>query len=260
MHIALIIIFVSLMIFLVMSWLSHYTRHGETISVPDLQGKSLEEVSRLLQNNDLVFDVTDSVYADDVDRGVVVTQTPRSGKAVKKGRTIFLTVNSMLPEMVEVPDLMGKSLRIAGPILEITGLKLKSLEYQPDESCTDCVIGMKYEGDEIKAGFKIRKGAEVTIILGQQSQEETSVPNLLGMQYRDAQDIILGQSLNVGQVLLCTDCETSEDTSAAYVINQIPKEGNDARLGAYVDVFLTSDSAAAKALQTPIDSLSDEIP
>ncbi len=260
MHIALIVVFIGLTVFLVMSWLSHYTRHGETITVPELQGKSLEEVHRLLQNNDLVFEVTDSVYADEVDRGVVVTQTPHSGKAVKKGRTIFLTVNSMLPEMVELPDLMGKSLRIAGPILEITGLKLKTLEYQPDESCTDCVIGMKHEGEEIEAGTKIRKGAEVTIVLGQESQEETTVPNLLGMQYRDAQDIILGQSLNVGQVLLCTGCETSDDTSAAYVINQIPNEGDDAKLGAYIDVFLTTDSIAAKALQTPIDTLSDEIP
>jgi beta-lactam-binding protein with PASTA domain len=260
MHIALIVVFIGLNVFLVMSWLSHYTRHGETISVPELKGKSLEEVHRLLQNNDLVFEVTDSVYADEVDRGVVVTQTPHSGKAVKKGRTIFLTVNSMLPEMVELPDLMGKSLRIAVPILEITGLKLKSLEYKPDESCTDCVIGMKYDGDEIEAGSKIRKGAEVTIILGQQSREETSVPNLLGMQYRDARDIILGQSLNIGQVLLCTGCETSEDTSMAYVINQIPDAGDDARLGAYVEVFLTTDSTAASALQTPIDTLSDEIP
>jgi len=260
MHIALIVVFIGLTVFLVMSWLSHYTRHGETITVPELKGKSLNEVARILQNNDLVFEVTDSVYADQVDRGVVVTQTPHSGKAVKKGRTVFLTVNSMLPEMVEVPDLMGKSLRIAVPILEITGLKLKSLEYQPDESCTDCVIGVKNDGDEIEAGSQIRKGAEVTVVLGLQSKEETSVPNLLGMQYRDAQDIILGQSLNVGQVLLCTGCETSDDTASAYVINQIPDEGDDTKLGAYVDVFLTTDSASASTLQTPVDTLSDEIP
>lgn len=260
MHIALIVVFIVLTIFLVMSWLGHYTRHSESISVPELKGKSLNEVTRILQNNDLVFEVTDSVYADEVERGVVVTQTPRSGKDVKKGRTIFLTVNSMLPEMVELPDMMGKSLRIAVPILEITGLKLKSLEYQPDESCTDCVIGMKYDDTELRAGSKIRKGAEVTIVLGQQSREETRVPNLLSMQYRDAQDIIMGQSLNVGQVLLCTGCESSEDTATAYVINQIPDAGDDARLGAYVDVFLTTDSLAASELQTPIDTLSDEIP
>ena len=260
MHIALIIVFIAITVFLVMSWLGHYTRHGETISVPELKGKSLQEVNRLLQNNDLVFEVTDSVYADDVDRGVVVTQTPHSGKAVKKGRTIFLTVNSMLPEMVELPDLMGKSLRIAVPILEITGLKLKSLEYQPDESCTDCVIGIKYKGDEIESGSMIRKGAEVVVVLGQQSREETRVPNLLGMKYRDAQDIILGQSLNVGQVLLCTGCETIEDTLGAFVINQIPEAGDDANLGSYVEVFLTTDSLAATKLQTPIDTLTDEIP
>jgi len=243
-----------------MSWLSNYTRHGETISVPDLKGKTINEVDRLLQNNDLVFEITDSVYADDVERGVVVMQTPRSGKDVKRGRTIFISVNSMLPEMIELPDLMGKSLRIAGPILEITGLKLKSLEYQPDESCTDCVIGMKYDGKEVEAGSKIRKGAEVTIVLGQESQEKTAVPNLLGMHFRDARDIILGQSLNVGQVLLCTGCETMEDTAEAYIINQFPNEGDDAKLGTYVDVFLTTDSLAPSRFNSPKDTLSDEIP
>ena len=244
-----------------MSWLSHYTRHGETISVPDLKGKSIEEITPLLQNSELTYEVTDSVYTDEVDRGVVVTQTPHSGKAVKKGRTIFLTLNSKLPEMVELPDLMGKSLRIAVPLLEITGLKLKSLEYKPDESCTDCVIGMKYGDEEVKAGSRIRKGAELTIVLGQQSREETIVPNLLGRQYRDAKDIILAQSLNIGQVLLCTGCQTSDDTSKAYVINQIPDEGDDANLGAYVDVFLSTDSLAASALQSNQDTiLTNETP
>ena len=206
MHLALILVLLAIIAFLAMSWLDYYTRHGESISVPDLYGKSINEVENLLENNDLVYFVTDSVYTDEVPRGVVVTQNPKAGKSVKKGRTVFLTVNSFLPELVSMPDLMGKSLRIAVPLLEISGLKLKTLEYVPDESCTDCVLGYKLNNDKLEAGDKLHKGESITLILGKQSREETLVPRLLGMQYRDENEIIMAHSLNVGQVLLCAEC------------------------------------------------------
>ncbi len=235
-----------------------YTRHGESVTVPDLQGLPISQVETVLSNTDMTFEVTDSLFRDDLPRGVVVTQNPEAEKNVKRGRTIFLTVNSILPEMVIMPELVGKSRRIALPLIEIAGLQLENMKYRPDDSCTDCVLGMEYEGKPIKPGDHIRKGEKITLILGRQSNVTTVVPTVVGMNYRDALELINSQSLNIGEVLDCKGCRTAEDTVAAFVSSQIPQGGSTITLGAYVDIYLTTDSVSNSSITPENDPFNDE--
>ena len=176
-NLLLIVVVFFLVLKVVFYLLGLYTRHGESVSVPDLEGVPVSQVKTILGNTDMTYEVTDSIFRDDVPRGVVVSQNPDPQKNVKRGRTIFLTVNSVLPEMVSMPELVGKSRRIALPLIEIAGLKLENLKYRPDDSCTDCVLGMEHDGKEIKSGDRIRKGEKITLILGRQSNVTTIVPN-----------------------------------------------------------------------------------
>jgi beta-lactam-binding protein with PASTA domain len=258
MNILLITIFISLVVFLTMQWLGMYTMHGESMSVPDIKGKSIENIETLLANIDMTYEVTDSIYTDEYPRGTVVSQNPKSGKQVKKGRTIYLTINSELPEMVETPDLIGKSKRIAVPILEISGLNLIALKYRPDESCTDCVVGLEYNGKQVEPGDKIRKGEGVVLILGQTSDVPTSAPDLLGLTYAEAYELIISSSLNVGSILSCAGCETANDTSAAFVVNQRPQRNEMINLGTFVDLYLTTDTAMVKEFKTATDTIPNE--
>lgn len=235
-----------------------YTRHGESVTVPDLKGYPVSKLQMVLSNVDMTYEVTDSIYRNDVPRGVVVSQNPDANKAVKKGRTIFITVNSVLPEMVTMPDLVGKSRRIALPLIEIAGLKLENLKYKPDESCTDCVLGMEYEGKPIKSGDRIRKGEKITLILGRQSHVTTLVPLVIGKTYRNAVKIINTQSLNVGEILACRGCKTAEDTVEAFVSAQIPPGGAQITLGSYVDVYLSTDSINVGAPESDQNSINNE--
>jgi hypothetical protein len=160
-------------------------------------------------------------------------------------------MNSKLPEMVQMPDLIGKSRRIALPLLEIAGLKLDNMVYKPDESCTDCIIGHQHNGKPIEPGDKLRKGDKITLVLGRQSNKRTTVPNLLGLTFRNAAEIVNAESLNMGQIIECKDCPTAEDTLNAYVVNQLPKGGNETTLGSFVDVFLSTDTTGTQLSETP---------
>jgi beta-lactam-binding protein with PASTA domain len=253
MHIALIGIFVVLTIWVTQLWLGSFTRHGKSVDVPDLSGLTIDRLDVVLNNTDLSYEITDSLYSEDFPRGVVIQQNPEPGSAVKRGRTIFLSVNSKLPEMVPMPGLSGKSLRIAIPVLEISGLQLESLQYKPDESCTDCVIGQLYKGQPIKEGTKIRKGEKITLVLGQQSRDRTRVPSLLGFTYTEASELLNSQSLNMGVVLVCSGCNTADDSASAFVINQSPGRNNEVNLGSFIDVFLSTDSTMANDFQTMDD-------
>lgn len=256
------VLLIAVVFFLILTvgfyMLDIYTRHGESVTVPDLEGLPVAQVETVLGNTDMTFEVTDSIYRDDVPRGVVVSQNPDAQKHVKRGRTIFLTVNSILPEMVTMPDLVGKSRRIALPLIEIAGLELENLKYRPDDSCTDCVLGMEYDGKPIKSGDRIRKGQKVTLILGRQSNVTTIVPTVVGMNYRDALELINSQSLNVGEILDCKGCRTAQDTVAAFVSSQIPQGGSALTLGGYVDVYLTTDSISSSSTTPENDPFNDE--
>ena len=254
MNILLIIIFVFLVVFITMRWLDMYTLHGESIQVPKVEGYMVEDLNDILNNEDMTYEVTDSIHTDEYPRGVVVSQNPEQGDFVKKGRTIYVTINSLLPEMVEVPDLMGKSKRIAIPILEITGLKLRELKYRPDETCTDCVVGLEYRGKPVAEGERIRKGEAVTLILGEQSNIPTAVPDLLGLTYREAAETINAYSLNVGSILSCSGCESAKDSTEAFVVNQRPDRNSEVRLGTFIDLYLTTDTAMANPLRTRSDT------
>ena len=254
-NIVLIGVFIVILVSVSLYLLKLYTQHGESTTVPDLRNYTVEQIPAILANSDLLYEISDSIYSDELPRGVVVSQNPDPNTQVKQGRTLFLTVNSTLPELVLVPDLIGKSQRIALPLLEIVGLKLEKLVYEPDPSCTDCVLGMRYEGAPINAGDQLRKGEKITIVLGEQSNQTTSVPGLLGLTYKEAVEVITTQSLNVGQILTCKGCATAIDSTQAFVMNQMPSRGAEARLGSYIDLYLTTDPAVFEAFETEPDTL-----
>jgi len=258
MNIALVGVFIVLIVFLTLRWLDIYTLHGESLQVPEIKGQTLSQLKTLLGNEDMTYEVTDSIYTEEYPRGVVVSQNPKPGEQVKKGRTVYVTINSILPETIEVPELMGKSKRIAMPILEITGLKLRALKYRPDETCTDCVVGLEHRGNTLKAGDKLEKGEEVTLILGQQSDVPTTVPDLLGLSYREAAELINAYSLNVGSIVTCAGCETAKDSTNAFVVNHRPGRNAEVNLGTFIDLYLTTDTAMANALNAPVDTAAYE--
>jgi len=253
-NILLIGVFVFVLLKASLFILKLYTQHGESTTVPDLRNYRVDQISTILGNSELQYEIADSIYSDELPRGVVVSQNPDPNTQVKQGRTLFLTVNSTLPELVVVPNLVGKSRRIALPLLEIVGLKLDKLVYEPDPSCTDCVLGLMYEGQKINAGDPLRKGEKITIVLGEQSNRTTAVPRLLGLTYKEAVEIITAQSLNVGQILSCMGCATGADTTHAYVANQMPGYGADIRLGSYIDLYLTTDRAAFETFDAEPDT------
>lgn len=245
-NILLIGVFFALLLWGITIWLSAYTRHGKSIEVPDLTGFPIDKLETVLGNYDLVYEVTDSIYSDVGTRGTVVSQNPPAGKQVKKGRTIFLTVNSLLPEMVQMPDLVGRSKRIALPLIEIAGLRVEALEYKPDEACTDCVLEQLYQGRPIKPGDQIRKGEAIKLVLGQESNVRTVVPRVLGLAFNSAAETLNAYSLNTGEIMSCQGCRTASDTAGAFVVNQIPAPDAEVRMGTYVELYLTTDSAKAR--------------
>ncbi len=226
-------------------YLKSYSMHGDTIVVPDFSNIPIEDLDKMISNHELRYLIVDSVYSDAHKRGVVVNQNPDPKSEVKRNRKIYLTVNATLPPMVTMRDMVGLSKRQAISMLQAMGLELDSLVYKPD-ICLDCVLDQRYKSEHIAAGTKLEKGEKVTLVLGSGDQGRVMIPNLTGLSYAEATEIIYLNSLAPGSVILCEGCETSEDSLKAIVYRQIPMFSGGGRsvipMGSPIDLYLTTDT------------------
>lgn len=223
--------------------LRHYTRHGEALSVPDVKGLTLVEAGKLLQAQNMRWQLSDSVYVNSVSPGAVVSQNPEPGSKVKQKRNIFLIVNALAPEKVKMPDVVGLSLRQAKSMLESQGLSIGQTSYVPDIA-RDYVLKQLYRNQEIRKGTEIVKGSEIELVLGDGlSDEKIPVPHLLGNTLFEARETLTKYYLNFGVIIHDQTVKTSADSLNAFIYRQKPAAGDDAmlQLGSSVDVWMTVD-------------------
>ncbi len=234
----------AIIIMSVMIFLRIYTHHGQAISVPNLSGLTTSEVDDVLASRRLRYEITDSVFSLEVPRGTVVKQNPEANTKVKVHRRIFLTMNAVNPERVEMPQLTGLSLRKARIDLENRGLILGQISYQPDYA-VNSVLQQKFNGSVINQGTMINKGSIIDLVLGMGlSNETTVVPDVIGYDLKTARSMINDRYLNLGAVTYDSSVLTDVDSLTAFVWRQYPEIKGRERLnlGMEVDLWLTIDS------------------
>jgi len=153
-------------------YLSSYTRHGDFITLQNLNKTKLSSAEALLKSEGLNYIIIDSVYVEDSPPGLVINQNPYSGAHVKKGRNIYLYVTSMLPPLVEMPNLRDKSLRQAKNLLDNAGLKTGDVQFVTDP-LPGFVLEQTYKGKQIEPGTKIPKGSVINMKVGKGITNDT---------------------------------------------------------------------------------------
>ena len=152
-------------IFGVLEWLDVYTRHGETVMVPNVREMTVEEAEKAFRQEGLVCVISDTRYVKNLAAGIVLDMKPNAGEKVKEGRTIYLTINTREVPLRAVPDVAdNSSFRQAEAKLQSVGFKLTEVQLIPGEK--DWVYGVKYQDRELSAGEKVPVGAALTLIVG----------------------------------------------------------------------------------------------
>jgi len=250
---------VIILLIVVQSGLKTYTRHGESITVPDLRGMTFEQVKSVLSDNTLEWKIMDSVYDMSKPPMSIVDQNPKPKSNVKQGRTIYITINATTAPTTEIPDLIGRSsLKYAAMQLQSYGLKLGEPIYKPDPHL-NAVIGMMINGQNVTKKMRVPKGTVITLLLGDGlGNSRMSVPYLLGLRYEEAEFKLRGYSLNIGALVVD---EGVSDTAGAVVYKQVPDygDGHSIRIGEPIDLFLgkemPSDIIVDPSLYDKLDSI-----
>ncbi len=178
-NIAAMIIVVVGLVFGVLKALDVYTRHGEAVVVPDVKGMNLREAQTQFAERELLFEVADSNYVKTLPAGCILDYNPMAGQRVKKGRTVYLTINTLSIPLQEVPDVAdNSSVRQAEARLLAAGFRLTSNDSISGEK--DWVYAVKYRGDSLAIGAKVPTGAILTLVIGN-GEEPPQPTDSLGM-------------------------------------------------------------------------------
>lgn len=127
----------------------------QPIEVPDITGKSTQEASKIIEDAGLTSQGTPA-FSDSVERHHVISQDPQAGSNLYKGDTVNY-VFSQGPEMVEVPQLIGKP-------MEEAKNKLSSLGFHVEvQSRSPGIVPNVVFDQSVAGGQKVKSGS--TIIL-----------------------------------------------------------------------------------------------
>lgn len=250
------IVIITLILIFFFVYLPSTTRHGETVTVPNLEGMSLLEMDDFLKKRHLNYEVSDSGYSSQYPPLAILKQFPLAGSYVKENRKIYLTVISKKPKSVNMPDLIDGSLKNAELVLENAGLKRGKITYKPDLA-SNAILEQFFKGEKIEPGAKVEMGSEIDLIVGDGlGQRIFSVPRFIGLPIDEADFSIKGSGLNTGSVIIkvigeeemielvglakILEIDTAVIIESGNVFHQNPEIGMDIRLGQQVDLWVVS--------------------
>lgn len=210
------IILAAILIALILGFFYIYlpiiTKHGESISVPELEGKELDELEEFLTSKKLRFEVeSDSGYSAKYPALAVLRQDPLPNSKVKENRKIYVTLNAKKPPVVKVPDLNGYSLLNAMLQLESLGLSVGETTYI-DELHFNTVLKYTYKGKVLKENDEVPKGSKIDLDLADgKGNKKMSIPPLVGQDFEDAKVALLGMGLKLGNVFFEKEGKIQEE-------------------------------------------------
>ena len=223
--------------------LSCVTHHGEQVKIPNLRGKDMNEAINIL--HDLHFEVQiDSTFEPTVKPLKVLKQVPDTGSIVKTGRIVMITVNSVTPVRVPMPNLVNLSFRSAEMLLKNNKIFVGDTIYVPDIA-RGAVKEQRFKGQPIRAGEMIPQGSKIDLVIGNGlGNTEFDVPDVTRLTVDEAMAIINQYNLVPNFYVENLEGDIISDTNTDYIIKQNPRslsdmgEHNKIKMGAVIDLSI----------------------
>ena len=263
-------IFVVLFVFYI--YLPFTTNHGESMTVPNLEGILLDDLDEFLEERDLRYEIEpDSGYSPKFPPFAVLKQFPLPNAKVKEGRKIYITLNAAQPPVVKMPSLIQRSLKNAQLELRSLGLLLGDISYKPDFAL-NTILDQYYQGKKIKSGDEIPKGSKIDFEVGDGlGNQSFQMMNLTDMVLDEAVFVMRGYGLKLGDVFYqkegkittakedadgVTIFETKE-AKPGKVFKQSPDVKNIVKIGQEIDLWLVEVDSTQLG-DTPSLDIADE--
>ncbi len=195
--------------------------------VPNLVGKSVEDVENSLKDTKFKYEVIEEKYDVTIDKGLVISQTPeyKADYKIKEDTKIGIVV-SLGQKLTIVPKVTGKTEEEAKEELNNKDLEVVVVEEFDKKVEKGIVIKQDVEPDK-----EVAAGITVTITVSK-GIEESAVPNVTGKLKADAITELEAAGLTVATVLTTED-KTKEDGT---VVKQSIEGGTTVEKGSTITI------------------------
>lgn len=225
----------------------------KAVVVPDFVNKTLDEVSRIAKEHNIIYEVREEVQDDSKKEGTVLKQVPVKGSTLPPGEVVYLTV-CVGTEEVEVNDVVGTKLSEAEVALTKAGFHVIT-ELEHDDTMPKDVVVMQFPegGEKASHGSTVR----LTVSLGPEKLE-VPVPDVRGVNLEDAKSKLEEAGLSLGKI----SYEKSVVNSGIVTRQSILPEDTDGKKnsvpeGTAIDIVISNggndEIDAPSATVTPTD-------
>lgn len=167
--------------------------HAREVNIPDFSGLTVAEASDAALHRGLDLNIADKYYSRTVPAGRILSQAPAAGSRVRRGWQVRVT-ESLGPQQVTIPDVVGEPVREASLDLRRASLDLGTLAHMDAPGDPDMVLAQTPPPD---AGVDQPR---VNLLLSQQGGGESSsfvLPSFVGMSYAVANHAAIQLGLRV---------------------------------------------------------------
>lgn len=205
---------------------------SEEVVVPSLVGKSKEEASQLLIENDLNPILEGPRYSDDIPIDHIIYQRPEAGFIVKTNRQVHIVYSGGNP-LTKMPSLIDKTLRDAKVSIERLGFEIGDVAEVKSETEANIIVDQyPKEGTNLQKGTKVNLKVSVGPNIGM-----VRVPDLLSLSLSEAKSLIQQNSLMVGKI----NYQDSKTLLPNTVVAQYPAKNRLVNIGESIDLFITKN-------------------
>ncbi|MCI1998485.1 MAG: PASTA domain-containing protein [Olsenella sp.] len=214
------------------------------VDVPDVVGQTSSDASQYLEQDGLQVTVEEQDTDNAADYGKVIATSPCQGTSVAVGSTVTVKVGKSASPTKDVPNLVGLTEDEALGKIAQTGFFVKD---DVMHAYSSTVAAGKVISQGPAAGVPEKMGTKIDLVIsdgpspdskagGLVSEEDTresvSIPDLSGMSYTGASQLLSGMGLIVERG---TDVRT-DDVTAGSIANTTPGTDQTVRVGSTVVV------------------------
>ncbi|WP_408954394.1 Stk1 family PASTA domain-containing Ser/Thr kinase [Natroniella sp. ANB-PHB2] len=204
----------------------------DDVKVPNLRGEHVDVAREQLEELGLNLEVYYESHNNEIAEDHVISQSPEPNRIVKENRVISV-VTSKGAQMVEVPELVGGTLREARIKLNRSNLEVGELEHQYSDQFPKDEIISQEPGVEEEA----KMNTEVDLVISQgREPEQVVISEVVGLRQEEAEQRLQEQNLIIGRIIE----KESLNYRKGRVIAQDPEPGEELTEGSTIDLIVSS--------------------
>ena len=224
-----------------------YVKHSDLVKVPGVIGLNYLEAKRIIEDSGLEVK-QETRFDESRPIGEIIDQNPPAEQMVKDGRRIYLVVCGG-EQLIEIPNLVGRTIRAATFTLEQRNLKVGEVVKKFSNEYNDDVVITQI----VQPGSLVKRDTKIDLIVSNGPRlGDIVIPNLIGKNLVEAKKILVDSKLQLGKVTY-----QSSNQPPGKIVDQYPKKDKSAKDNTQVDVFVSKQKITEEFLdedETGVDS------